>query len=103
MSDIELQRRATKMHMTSILGALIEFRMDIGRYPTTEEGLKALRENPDRKNSLWCGPYLKNADDTLDYWKNEIIYNQKEGGIEIRSKGQDGKENTGDDICRPVD
>lgn len=51
--------------------ALDLFEMDIGRFPTTEEGLQALRVNP---GSLpkWKGPYLKK--DSKDPWGNPYIY-----------------------------
>jgi general secretion pathway protein G len=39
--------------------ALDQFRLDVGRYPTTQEGLNALMTNPGADN--WEGPYLKKA------------------------------------------
>jgi general secretion pathway protein G len=52
--------------------ALDAFRLDTGRYPTTEEGLKALREKPSSAEK-WQGPYLPKELPT-DPWGNPYIY-----------------------------
>jgi general secretion pathway protein G len=39
--------------------ALESFRIDVGRYPTSEEGLQALRTRPAENASSWRGPYLR--------------------------------------------
>jgi general secretion pathway protein G len=51
--------------------ALDLFETDIGRYPTTEEGLAALRANPGSLSG-WKGPYLKK--DPKDPWAKPYIY-----------------------------
>ena len=70
--------------------ALDIMRLDIGRYPTTEEGLKALRENPGLDR--WDGPYFpKNV--PKDPWQREYIYAYPgENGMEydLYSYGGDG-------------
>ncbi|MGE5308585.1 MAG: type II secretion system major pseudopilin GspG, partial [Deltaproteobacteria bacterium] len=84
---------------SSIPLALDLFEMDIGRYPTTQEGLAALRSNP---GSLpkWKGPYLKKL--PRDPWGNEYSY-QSPGShskdYDLCSKGPDEIENTEDDIA----
>ena len=50
--------------------ALDAFRLDTGRYPTTEEGLKALREKPSGLDS-WQGPYLP-KEIPIDPWKKRL-------------------------------
>ncbi len=52
--------------------ALDAFRLDVGRYPTTEEGLKALREKPSGADG-WEGPYLP-KEIPLDPWRNPYVY-----------------------------
>jgi general secretion pathway protein G len=52
--------------------ALDAFRLDVGRYPTTEEGLKALREKPSGVDA-WQGPYLP-KEIPLDPWKKPYVY-----------------------------
>ncbi|MEX2242948.1 MAG: type II secretion system major pseudopilin GspG [Fimbriimonadaceae bacterium] len=55
------------------MGRLLEtFRLDVGRYPTTEEGLQALREAPADAEG-WKGPYMTRPI-PLDPWNNEFIY-----------------------------
>jgi general secretion pathway protein G len=72
--------------------ALDAFRLDTGRYPTTEEGLKALREKPSGVES-WSGPYLP-KEIPLDPWKRSYIYKApgEHGEYDLLSYGLDGTE-----------
>ena len=72
--------------------ALDAFRLDIGRYPTTEEGLKALREKPSGADN-WNGPYLP-KEIPLDPWKRPYIYISpgNHGDYDLVSFGADGVE-----------
>jgi len=49
--------KAAKAQIELFGTALDALRLDVGRYPTTEEGLKALREKPSDMTG-WKGPYL---------------------------------------------
>jgi len=71
--------------------ALDAFRLDVGRYPTTEEGLKALIENPGIEG--WDGPYLRKRKVPLDPWKRAYIYRcpGEHGEYDLYSLGSDGK------------
>ena len=53
-------------------GALQMFAFDVGRYPTTEEGLQALVSNPANLET-WHGPYLKKVL-PMDPWARPYIY-----------------------------
>ena len=53
------KQSAAKAQIELIGQALDQFRLDVGRYPTTQEGLNALMVNPGVDN--WEGPYLKKA------------------------------------------
>lgn len=64
------------------------FKLDVGRYPTTEEGLDALVKKPGNVNG-WNGPYLKGGVPT-DPWGHPYRYANAGGGIEITSLGADG-------------
>lgn len=79
--------------------ALDTYRIDMGRYPVSEQGLEALVRQPDN-NSKWRGPYLK-SDIPLDPWGNPYRYQQPGlGGLEyqVLSFGKDGKPGgSGDD------
>lgn len=77
--------------------ALDSFRLDVGRYPTTEEGLNALLIN---SNNLprWNGPYLK-KEVPLDPWQNPYIYRSPGTNKEfdLISYGKDGKSGGNED------
>lgn len=78
--------------------ALDLFHMDTGRYPTTEEGLVALNQNPSLLSD-WHGPYLKRA--PKDPWGNSYIY-QSPGNhnsdFDLSSTGINGITGDDDDI-----
>lgn len=64
---------AAKAQTRSLRLALDNFNLDMGRYPTESEGLKALVSAPDGSGSRWYGPYI---DEGLpdDPWGNDFIY-----------------------------
>ena len=66
------------------------FKLDVGRYPTTEEGLDALVKRPGSVKG-WTGPYLKGGVPS-DPWGHPYRYANpgSNGGIEILSLGADG-------------
>jgi len=70
--------------------ALDAFRLDVGRYPTSEEGLKALREKPSGAET-WQGPYLP-KEIPVDPWGRAYVYKSpgEQGEYEILSFGLDG-------------
>jgi len=72
--------------------ALDGFLLDIGRYPTPQEGLQALRNKPSSAER-WNGPYLK-KEIPADPWGHAYIYRApgRKGPYEIVSYGADGKE-----------
>lgn len=87
-----------KAQITAFEKALDTYRIDLGRFPTTEEGLAALLENP-AANAKWNGPYLKKSI-PLDPWGRQYLYQSpaKDKEIEITSYGKDGQAGgTGDD------
>jgi general secretion pathway protein G len=70
--------------------ALDTFRLDVGRYPSTEEGLQALRQKPGTVDR-WDGPYLK-KDLPQDPWGKPYMYKSPgdHGPYDIVSYGADG-------------
>jgi len=70
--------------------ALDTFRLDVGRYPTSQEGLQALRQKPGGLDR-WDGPYLK-KDLPLDPWGKPYNYKSPgdHGPYDITSYGADG-------------
>ncbi len=70
--------------------ALELFKLDVGRYPTTEEGLAALQTRPASVATGWAGPYLKGGLPN-DPWGRPYKYTLgADGAIEILSLGADG-------------
>jgi general secretion pathway protein G len=71
--------------------ALDTYRLDMGRYPSNEEGLAALIEKPVNTNK-WNGPYLSKSV-PLDPWGHPYQYRNpvSKGGIDIISYGKDGQ------------
>ena len=72
--------------------ALDTFRLDMGRYPSTQEGLAALLQPPSGA-SRWDGPYLSKSVMPLDPWDNPYQYRSPGGGgrpYDLFSFGADG-------------
>lgn len=69
------------------------FHLEVGRYPTTDEGLIALVEKPNSVEG-WNGPYLKKKQIPEDPWGNEYLYRfPGDNGIyDLYSFGQDNAE-----------
>jgi len=72
--------------------ALDQFRLEVGRYPTSEEGLQALVAKPSGEPN-WAGPYLKKGV-PADPWGRPYVYEQPGthgGDFELQSYGKDGR------------
>jgi general secretion pathway protein G len=90
-------RDATARSQIELLGAGLDaYRLDNGRYPTTEQGLEALQVEPDTQPlpNNWRGPYLRRAI-PLDPWGNPYIYlspgEVNPRGYDLLSLGADGE------------
>ena len=79
-----------KAQMQAFSKALDQYRLDVGRYPTTEQGLNALLTRPGEEPK-WNGPYLQNAV-PLDPWGKAYVYRSpgEKGDYDIVSYGKDG-------------
>lgn len=78
-----------EIQIEQIKTALDLFLIDTGRYPTTQEGLKALVAAPAGLVS-WRGPYVEADDVPRDPWDSPYIYTlQKDGKVSLRSLGAD--------------
>lgn len=82
--------KAAKAQIELLSTALDTFRLDVGRYPTSQEGLEALRTQPGGIER-WDGPYLKKEVPT-DPWGKPYIYKSPgdHGPFDIMSYGADG-------------
>ncbi len=91
------KQSAAKAQIELLGQALDQFRLDIGRYPTTQEGLSALVTNPGIEN--WEGPYLKKALPN-DPWGKPYNFQSPgtHGEYDLFSYGRDGSPGgTGED------
>lgn len=88
----QAKQKSAKAQIELFGTALDAFRLDVGRYPTTEEGLKALREKPSGLDS-WKGPYLP-KEIPLDPWGKPYVYKSpgEHGEYDLFSYGLDGVE-----------
>jgi general secretion pathway protein G len=71
--------------------ALDQYRLDVGSYPTTEQGLQALLVAPSGIAN-WGGPYLKKGV-PADPWGRPYVYQQPgaNGDFDLLSYGKDGR------------
>jgi general secretion pathway protein G len=85
------QSKAALAQIKALEQALDQMRLDIGRYPTTEEGLAAL-DAPPVPDPSWAGPYLKKAVPN-DPWGRAFVYVHpgSHGEYDLMSYGKDGR------------
>jgi general secretion pathway protein G len=82
----------TRAQIEAFEKSLDTFRLDVGRYPTTEEGLNALMTAPPTAVAKWNGPYLKKGV-PADPWGHAYQYRAPgtKAEYEIVSMGKDGQ------------
>ena len=85
--------QTAEAQIKSLQGALDLFLMDVGRYPTGEEGLAALVSAPGGAAG-WSGPYIEEEVVPADPWGREYLYLDLNEGLRARvySLGRDGTE-----------
>lgn len=93
---------AANTDISNLEVALDSFEVDMGRYPTSTEGLKALVDEPYGTKTLsWKGPYIKRGVPN-DPWGNQYVYTipgkHNTYGYDLYSYGADGQEGGDDDI-----
>ena len=81
------------IQIEKLAGVLDLYRLEVGHYPTDQEGLKALMEKPAQTES-WNGPYLKSKDSLIDPWSVPYAYHSpgQHGEFDLYTLGADGKE-----------
>lgn len=87
---------AAKIEIGQIAQALDLYKLELGRYPSTQEGLKALVEAPPGVAN-WNGPYWKKSGVPKDPWGNEYKFTSpgQHGAYDILSLGADGRDGGG--------
>ena len=83
--------KIARAQIDSLEKALDQYRLDVGAYPTTEQGLAALNTKPQNLEK-WAGPYLKKAVPP-DPWGARYIYKAPgdHSEYDLSSYGSDGK------------
>jgi general secretion pathway protein G len=91
---------AARTDIANLEVALDTFEVDNGRYPSSEEGLGALVQQPSGLEN-WSGPYIRRGIPN-DPWGNPYIYRypgqQNRNSYDLYSMGPDGQEGGADDI-----
>ncbi|MBV9735690.1 MAG: type II secretion system major pseudopilin GspG [Acidisphaera sp.] len=87
------------------IGSVLDmYRLDVGSYPTSEEGLQALVERPTDAAS-WNGPYVRGDRVPLDPWNHAYVYrnpSERSGhDYDLCSLGPSGRASQQDMICNP--
>ena len=86
--------KTTKTQIELLGSALDSYYLDIGKYPTTSEGLEALLERPaNAPADKWKGPYLPKKIIPKDAWGNAFVYKSPgdNGLYDLLSYGSDGQ------------
>ena len=85
--------KAAQLQIQELSGALDLYRLELGSYPTTEQGLDALLTKP-RNMDNWNGPYLKKNVIRKDPWGNDYQYRSpgQHGDFDLWSLGADNRE-----------
>jgi general secretion pathway protein G len=93
------KEKAAHLQVKALAGALDLYYLDLGRFPTTDEGLQALIAKP-ANASGWGGPYLKDPIVPNDPWGRPYLYRAPglRGPYSIVSLGSSGQEGAPDNI-----
>jgi general secretion pathway protein G len=88
------KHKIAEQSIERIAGILDIYRLDVGTYPTTDQGLGALATKPAGVTG-WNGPYIKDANDVNDPWGRPYIYRSPSArpgmSFDITTLGADGK------------
>lgn len=92
------EQSVAKAQVDAFARAVNTYRLDVGNFPSTDEGLAVLTARP-AGSPKWSGPYLERAV-PVDPWGRPYIYrgSSAAGDFEIQSMGKDGRPGgSGDD------
>jgi general secretion pathway protein G len=84
---------SASLQVETLSTALSFYQLDVGTYPTTEQGLEALVVAP-KEAKNWRGPYVRKRQHLVDPWNRPFGYRSpgKKGPFDLFSLGADGKE-----------
>lgn len=85
------ETKTARAQIDSLGKALDQYRIDVGQYPNTEQGLSALNKNP-ANDGKWAGPYLK-KNVPMDPWNKPYLYKSpgEHGEFDLYTLGKDGQ------------
>lgn len=86
--------QTAKVQVKNIASALELYRLDVGRFPTPQEGLQALVTSPTPAPAGWNGPYMPQASALVDPWAHPYRFAApgKHGEVDVWSYGSDDAE-----------
>ena len=89
----ESKSKTAMLQIEELSSALDVYRLEVGSYPSSDEGLMALVENPGNVNQ-WNGPYLRKKTIRKDPWGNDYNYVSpgENGAFDLYSLGADNRE-----------
>ncbi len=89
----ESKTKAAKVQVEDFSAALDMYKLDMGKYPNSDQGLQALIEAPEG-SKRWNGPYLRKAKTPADPWQNGYHYASPgaHGKFDLFTYGADDKE-----------
>lgn len=89
----ESKTKAARLQIEELSSALDMYRLDVGRYPSSDEGLQALIEAPGTGKN-WNGPYLRKKKVPLDPWNNpyHYVFPGQHGKFDVFTQGADGSD-----------
>lgn len=95
--------KTAKLQIEDLGAGLDIFSLDVGRYPSTNEGLQALVSDADGIKK-WSGPYLKKKVVPQDPWGNDYQYRSpgENGSYDLFSLGSDNREGGEDEASDVV-
>jgi len=86
------ETKTARAQIDSLGKALDQYRIDVGQYPTSEQGLASLNKNV-ANDTKWAGPYLKKSVPN-DPWNKPYLYKSpgEHGDFDLYSFGKDGQQ-----------
>jgi general secretion pathway protein G len=95
--------RTAQLHADTLAASLDDFFIDVGRYPTSEEGIDALLTAPTGTNG-WRGPYVRSEKTLIDPWGRKFVVapsttaNAPPSVVSLGADGAEGGEGADADI-----
>jgi len=82
--------KSASIQIRDLEQALELYKLDVGRFPSSDQGLDALVSPPSATKG-WNGPYLKKGEIPLDPWGNDYEYELSGSSVKLTSLGADAR------------